>query len=188
MTKIQKIILILLNVVFFFYIVVVSLSLYPIMALPMDLQFFSQLILKNTLLLQLVFWMSMAMGIISIIIFLYLILYPRRESKFVVPGTNGSLTIDKSAIEALTKASLDEKNFIDSPRVKVSAIRKKLHISVIGELKRTSHLINQEEAWKNHLRNDIRRLLGEEKDIKIDIDLFNFYKGSNTDKRETRVI
>lgn len=154
----------------------------------MDLQFFSQLILKNTLLLQLVFWMSMAMGIVSIIIFLYLILYPRRESKFVVPGTNGSLTIDKSAIEALTKASLDEKNFITSPRVKVSAIRKKLHISVIGELKRTSHLINQEEAWKNHLRNDIRRLLGEEKDIKIDIDLFNSYKESNTDKRETRVI
>ena len=154
----------------------------------MDLQFFSQLILKNTLLLQLVFWMSMAMGIVSIIIFLYLILYPRRESKFVVPGTNGSLTIDKSAIEALTKASLDEKNFIASPRVKVNAIRKKLHISVIGELKRTSQLINQEEAWKNHLRNDIRRLLGEEKDIKIDIDLFNSYKGSNTDKRETRVI
>lgn len=188
MTKIQKIILILLNVVFFFYIVVISLSLYPIMALPMDLQFFSQLILKNTILLQLVFWMSMAMGIVSIMIFLYLIFYPRRESKFVVPGTNGSLTIDKSAIEALTKASLDEKNFIASPKVKVSALRKKLHIRVIGELKRTSHLINQEEAWKSHLRNDIRMLLGEEKDITIDIVFFDFYKGKNTNKREARVI
>lgn len=188
MTKTKKIICILLNLIFFLYLVIVSLSLYPIMALPVNLHFFTQLILGNVLILQVLFWLSMVLGICSILLFLYIIIYPKSESQFTVSGSDGSLTIDKKAIEGLTKASLNEKNFVSSPKVKVRAIRKKLHIKVIGELKRTSNLIDQEVVWKNQLKHDIKQLVGSDKGITIDIDFRDLYKEKISDKKEPRVV
>lgn len=188
MTKTKKIICISLNVVFFLYIVIVSLSLYPLMGLPVNLQFFSQFVLGNVFLLQMLFWMSMVLGICSILLFLYYIFYPKSESQFVVPDSGGALTIDKKAIEGLTKSSLNEKNFVASPKVKVKAVRKKLHIKVIGELKKTSDLLNQEEVWKNQLRNEIKNLLGDNKGITIDVDFRDLYKEKEAAKKEPRVV
>jgi len=141
-------------------------SVYPLSAMLKRFRFFT---VTNNLVQQYVFWVALAFVVILLLVILFLIFYPKTISSFSQKRENGSLTLNKSAIEGLVRSMIHEDEFIDSPRISVRATRNKIKVNVKGKLKRTSSLIGKTGTLMSEIEQKVKHVLGTDEPVKVAI-------------------
>lgn len=131
------------------------------------------------------FWLSVvliAIGLISIIVIL---LFPKKIEKMKLQKNKGTLSIESSAIKGFVQSIVDQKSFIEPPKVKVAVTKRKIKVKIIGELKRTTDLIQKSESLIDSIETNLKQLIGVQQEIKIDV-AYHGYKDNQS--HEGRVI
>ena len=77
--------------------------------------------------------------------------------------------MDKRAIEGYVRSSIKEENFMDNPKVKVTATKNKIDVDVRGRLKKTSDLVGRTDRWTKNVESDLRNLIGTSEKISIKV-------------------
>ncbi|WP_313630791.1 alkaline shock response membrane anchor protein AmaP [Enterococcus devriesei] len=158
-----------------FFLILLSIFV-PVMAIyyfvasnPFDLSALQEFVLSNTYAQIYLFWVAAALAILSLIAILIIIFYPKRITKFILHEQKGKLLLDKRAIEGYVRTSLKREDFMDTPKVNVTATKNKIKVNVRGQLKKTSSLIGRTDSWAQGVETHIRQLLGPEEKVNIKV-------------------
>lgn len=171
MNKILKTILIIISLVLLSIFLSVAAIYYFIASNPLDLSSLQQFVLTNNYAQIYLFWVAVALAIITVIGIFVILFYPKRVTKFVLHEERGKLALDKRAIEGYVRTSIKQEDFMNDPKVNVAATKNKIKVNVRGQLKKTSGLVGQTDRWAKNVETKIRELLGPEEKVSIKVKL-----------------
>lgn len=146
-------------------------SVYP---LPFKLEEFRFLSLTNFYVQQYVFWVTAAFAVLTLILILVLLFYPKTYRSFLLKKGDGELTLDKKAIEGMVRSRLTKEEFVSSPKVTIKATKNKIDVKVKGELKRTSSLIGKTGALMTDIERDVKQIIGTNEPVNVLINYTGF--------------
>lgn len=169
MNKFLKTILILLSLVLLSIFLSVVAIYYFIASNPLDFSSLQQFVLTNNYAQVYLFWVAAALAILTVIGIFVILFYPKRVTKFVLKEKRGQLALDKRAIEGYVQTSIKQEDFMDNPKVNVVATKNKIRVKVRGQLKKTSGLIGQTDAWAEMVEAKLHQLLGSEEKVSIKV-------------------
>lgn len=139
--------------------------------------------LHNQWAVQYFFWVALAIAILLILGILMILFWPRATKDFSHKVDKGTLNVSQKAIEGFVFSSVAKENFVQSPKVVVHATKRKLAVAVKGQLRRTSNLLDQEEQWTKRLEQQLKQLLGIERNIKVNVKFQSTEKQSEPTSR-----
>ncbi|WP_159723201.1 alkaline shock response membrane anchor protein AmaP [Enterococcus sp. CSURQ0835] len=145
-----------------------------IVNIPFDFGPARHFTLTNFYLRQYLFWAAVVVLILLLIALLVIIFYPKTRNQFMLKNNQGKLLVDKKAIEGLVQTSIDQNDFVDTPKVNVKATKNKIKINVKGQLKKTSSLIAQTERWATGVEQQIKNLLGSGEKVAVNVNFTSF--------------
>lgn len=169
MNKFVKTILIILSVVLLSIFLSVVAIYYFIASNPLDFSSLQQFVLTNHYAQLYLFWVAATLAILTVIGIFVILFYPKRVTKFVLDENRGKLAIDKRAIEGYVRTSIKQEDFMDNPKVHVTATKNKLKVNVRGQLKKTSGLIGQTDRWARNVETNLRQLIGTDEKVSIKV-------------------
>ncbi|EPH99912.1 MULTISPECIES: alkaline shock response membrane anchor protein AmaP [unclassified Enterococcus] len=135
--------------------------------MPIPLERFRFFTLTNYYVQQYAFWVAIGFICLIILFWLFLLFSPKAKETFVLKRQDGTLTLDKKAIEGLVRSQLHQEEFIDSPKVNVHATKRKIDVKIKGQLKRTSSLIGQTGTLMKTIEEHIQSVLGTRDNVKV---------------------
>ncbi|WP_165005977.1 MULTISPECIES: alkaline shock response membrane anchor protein AmaP [unclassified Enterococcus] len=159
-------------------------AVYP---LPFQLERFRFFSITNVYVQQYVFWLAVAFAILTIILLLVLIFYPKTIGSFLLKREDGELVLDKKAIEGLVLSHLQQEEFIHAPKVNVKATKNKIAVNVKGELKRTSALIGKTGTVMKEIEQEIKHVLGDQENVKVAIKYTGYEQPNKKTSDQSRV-
>ncbi|MBO0462165.1 MULTISPECIES: alkaline shock response membrane anchor protein AmaP [Enterococcus] len=187
MNKGVKIIGVIVSIVLLSVLLIIALVNAPYV-LPEQLERFRFFTITNYYMQQYIFWAAVVFAIVVVLILLFVLFYPKSKGTFVLKHKDGKLTLDKKAIEGLTRSYLHEEEFIQSPKVKVRSTKQKINIHVKGDLKRTSSLIGKTEMLMQEVRDQVANVLGSEQEIKVAVNYSSYQEEKDQeDNQHSRV-
>ncbi|AZP92899.1 alkaline shock response membrane anchor protein AmaP [Enterococcus mundtii] len=187
MNKGVKIIGVIVSIILLSVLLIIALVNAPYI-LPEQLERFRFFTITNYYMQQFIFWAAVVFAIVVVLILLFVLFYPKSKGTFVLKHKDGKLTLDKKAIEGLTRSYLHEEEFIQSPKVKVRSTKQKINIHVKGDLKRTSSLIGKTEMLMQEVRDQVANVLGSEQEIKVAVNYSSYQEEKDyEDKQHSRV-
>lgn len=136
---------------------------------PLDLSSLQRFVLTNDYAQNYLFWVGAVLAILMVIVILVIIFYPKRVTTFTLNENRGKLTLDKRAIEGYVRSSIKEENFMNNPKVRVTATKNKIDVDVRGRLKKTSDLVGRTDRWTKNVESDLRNLIGTSEKISIKV-------------------
>lgn len=157
---------------------------YFVASKSLDLTSLQRLVLTNEYIQSYLFWAAVVLAILTVVIMLIILLYPKRVSTFILKEQRGALALDKRAIEGYVRTSLKQENFMDTPKVNVIATKNKLKVNVRGQLKKTSALIDRTDDWAKGMEKQIHQLLGSKEKFSINLKFYSF----DSDSSKTGVV
>lgn len=169
MSKVLKTILIILSLVLLSVFLSVAAIYYFIASNPLDFSSLQQFVLTNQYAQIYLFWVAAALAIVTVIGIFVILFYPKRVTKFNLKEDRGQLALDKRAIEGYVRTSIKQEDFMDSPKVNVSATKNKIRVHVRGQLKKTSGLVGKTDLWAQNVETMLRGLLGPEEKVSIKV-------------------
>ena len=143
---------------------------YFVASKSLDLTSLQRLVLTNEYIQSYLFWAAVVLAILTVVIMLIILLYPKRVSTFILKEQRGALALDKRAI--------------DTPKVNVIATKNKLKVNVRGQLKKTSALIDRTDNWAKGMEKQIHQLLGSKEKFSINVKFYSF----DSDSSKTGVV
>ena len=146
---------------------------YFVASKSLDLTSLQRLVLTNEYIQSYLFWAAVVLAILTVVIMLIILLYPKRVSTFILKEQRGALALDKRAIEGYVRTSLKQENFMDTPKVNVR-----------GQLKKTSALIDRTDNWAKGMEKQIHQLLGSKEKFSINVKFYSF----DSDSSKTGVV
>ncbi|MGP5430364.1 alkaline shock response membrane anchor protein AmaP [Enterococcus malodoratus] len=174
MNKVLKTILIIFSLVLLSIFLSVVAIYYFIASNPLDFSSLQQFVLTNDYAQLYLFWVAAALAILTVIGIFVILFYPKRVTKFVLQEDRGKLALDKRAIEGYVRTSIKQEDFMDNPKVNVTATKNKIRVNVRGQLKKTSGLVGQTDRWAKNVETKLRELLGPEEKVSIKVKLQSF--------------
>ena len=169
MSKVLKTILIILSLVLLSVFLSVAAIYYFIASNPLDFSSLQQFVLTNQYAQIYLFWVAAALAILTVIGIFVILFYPKRVTKFNLKEDRGQLALDKRAIEGYVRTSIKQEDFMDSPKVNVSATKNKIRVHVRGQLKKTSGLVGKTDLWAQNVETMLHGLLGPEEKVSIKV-------------------
>ncbi|MFD1464525.1 alkaline shock response membrane anchor protein AmaP [Lapidilactobacillus mulanensis] len=136
---------------------------------------------------QYLFWIASAFAILILIGIVFVVFYPRLRHQFNLDSKGGHLVLEQKAIEGFVRSKLATKDFISKPKIKVHATKRKIRVTIDGQLKRTSSLIDRTEAFRSEIQQELQRLLGTKEQVIVNVD-FNDYQTNKQTTDSTRVV
>lgn len=136
---------------------------------------------------QYLFWIASAFAILILIGIVFVIFYPQLRHQFKLDSKGGHLVLEQKAIEGFIRSKLSARDFINKPKIKVHATKRKIRVTIDGQLKRTSSLIDQTEAFRSELQQELQRLLGTKEQVIVNVE-FNDYQTNKQTTDSTRVV
>lgn len=140
----------------------------------------------NYFLRQYLFWSATIFILLLLILIVVILFYPKAKETFVLKEDKGTLTLKKSAIEGYVSSKLNQREFVEKPRINVHATERKIKVNVNGKLKRTSSLIGKTDVLMKEIQQELQQMLGKEKAIDVNVNFTNFdteKSKKNTDSR-----
>lgn len=174
MNRAYKILLILFSLVLLSIFLSVITIYYFIASHSLTFDSVQQFVLTNNYAQRYLFWVSVIFAALTVIALLVILFYPKKVTKFILQEKRGQLSLDKRAIEGFVRTSIKQEDFMDNPKVHVTATKKKLNVQVRGQLKKTSDLIGQTNHWAQKVETTIHNLLGPEEKVTIQVTLQTF--------------
>ncbi len=136
---------------------------------------------------QYLFWAAVVFAILVFILLLVVLFYPKSKGTFVLKQKDGTLTLDKKAIEGLVRSQLHEEEFVGSPKVKIRSTKNKINVHVKGDLKRTSSLVGKTSALMREIEQKVRNVLGTEQNIGVAVTYSGYEEQNTRDNKHSRV-
>ena len=112
--------------------------------MPKQLERFRFFVITNYYMQQYLFWAAVVFAILVFILLLVVLFYPKSKGTFVLKQKDGTLTLDKKAIEGLVRSQLHEEEFVGSPKVKIRSTKNKNQRSCERRFKTYIFI-----SWKN---------------------------------------
>ncbi|MFT0131477.1 alkaline shock response membrane anchor protein AmaP [Candidatus Enterenecus avicola] len=177
MSKVWKIVSIIVLLIFITVLLPIVLMSNPYMQLPFGLDSRGNVVtyfFDNLFMRQYMFWVAVVLIAVFLIVILVVLFYPKTKTTFVLKEDKGALTIDKKAIEGLVRTKVNEKEFVEGPKVHVKATKNRILIKIKGRLKRTSALVGKTENLMAEIQQDVQRVLGSSEKVKVEVNYANF--------------
>ena len=143
--------------------------------------------LSNEYVQQYLFWVAVFFVILLLLLIVGLIFYPKSTQTFLLKEDAGRVSLEKKAIEGFVRSKLNETEFVESPKVKVHATKRKIKVMVKGELKRTSSLLSKTEAVMVEIQNELQQLLGSQEKVNVEIVYSSYEKSGKPSEHFARV-
>ncbi|MBO1307626.1 alkaline shock response membrane anchor protein AmaP [Enterococcus sp. 669A] len=145
-----------------------------IVNIPMQLGPARYFTLTNYFAQQYLFWVGAVLAILMVVAILVIIFYPKTTGKFTLKDNHGKLSLDKRAIEGYVRTSINQGDFMNSPKVSVKATNNKIKVKVKGNLNRTSSMIGKMDLWAAQMQDELMRVLGPNEKVLVDVKYVGF--------------
>ena len=155
--------------------------------MPKQLERFRFFVITNYYMQQYLFWAAVVFAILVFILLLVVLFYPKSKGTFVLKQKDGTLTLDKKAIEGLVRSQLHEEEFVGSPKVKIRSTKNKINVHVKGDLKRTSSLVGKTSVLMREIEQKVRNVLGTEQNIGVAVTYSGYEEQNTRDNKHSRV-
>ena len=128
------------------------------------------------------FWGSILVMILLIILFCFILLYPRNKTEIRHSKSKGNLSIKKIAIEQFVLAVLFQETWLKKPKVSVTMKKNRIKIFILGSCSSTeSNLLDQTTELSLRIKQELSTFLGinDSKQITVEIKQVSNKKASN---------
>lgn len=126
------------------------------------------------------FWLSAVFIVIAVLLLIVTIFYPKKSSTLTVEHKNGTLKIQRRAIENFVLKIVQKEPFIENPMVKAKMSKKKIRIKIAGNMRKTMSVPEKQEELVNEVKNEVSNLMGTTESIETEVRLQDYQKdGAN---------
>lgn len=101
------------------------------------------------------FLFSVSLLLVTIILIIVAILYPRQYTEILLKNSNGKLILKKSALESYIRTLVKKLRLMRDPHVKITIYRRKFKILITGELFTTADVTNKTKLIEQKINQDI---------------------------------
>ncbi|MCD1023895.1 alkaline shock response membrane anchor protein AmaP [Enterococcus sp. SMC-9] len=136
---------------------------------------------------QFLFWSTAGLLILLIISIFVIIFFPKVSNELEINTENGTLTIQKKAIESYVLTAVKEEPFIANPSVKAVIKKKKIKIYVSGQMRKVFQTTQRQQALADKIKTDLNQLFGAKQEIVTDV-IFKDFRDQKHENDEPRVL
>ncbi len=119
------------------------------------------------------FWGSVVCAIIVLVLLLAIIFYPSTKQSLTLDSGDGTLKIEKKAIEQFVLQIVKREPFISDPSVKAKLFKKTVKVKISGEMRKAA-VLDQHKKLVEEVQAELKSLLGTTDKIKIKVVLDNY--------------
>ncbi|GMA09157.1 alkaline shock response membrane anchor protein AmaP [Tetragenococcus halophilus] len=134
---------------------------------------------------QTLFWLSILLSVLAILLLIITIFYPKKKNKLILEQEQGSLKIQRKAVENFVLQIVNKEPFVENPSIKVKMYKKKIRIKVAGYMRKAMAIPEKQNELVDEIQTEVSSLLGTTENIKTDVYLENYRKPE--EKKEARV-
>lgn len=117
------------------------------------------------------FWVSLGLVMVLFVSWIVLLAWPRRQATYLFQQKLGELTINRQAVTNFVASAVAREPFIKNAKVKVEMRRKKIKITVKGQLTKNKDAATQGQRFIEQVRQDLVDCLGVSQQSKISVQL-----------------
>lgn len=122
----------------------------------------------------LLFWSGIVLVILGVFLIFVILFYPSVTSTLTIKKENGTLEIQKKAIEHFVLAIVTQEPFIENPSVRVKMRQHTIKVKVSGKMRKTMSVPEKQEALIDEIKTQMNTLLGAKEAIKVDVKLDDY--------------
>lgn len=111
--------------------------------------------------------------------------YPKKKNNLILEQEQGSLKIQRKAVENFVLQIVNKEPFVENPSIKVKMYKKKIRIKVAGYMRKAMAIPEKQNELVDEIQTEVSSLLGTTENIKTDVYLENYRKPE--EKKEARV-
>ncbi|GAA3014554.1 alkaline shock response membrane anchor protein AmaP [Tetragenococcus koreensis] len=134
---------------------------------------------------ELLFGLSILFLVLTVLFFVITIFYPKKKNILVLAQQQGTLKIQKKAVENFVLQIVDKEPFIENPSIKVKMYNKKVRIKIAGYMRKAPAILEKQNELVEEIQSQVASLLGTTENIKTDVSLENYRKPE--EKNQERV-
>ncbi|EOT43056.1 MULTISPECIES: alkaline shock response membrane anchor protein AmaP [Enterococcus] len=135
---------------------------------------------------QFLFWTAAGLLILLVICIFVVIFFPKVSNQLEIETDNGTLTIQKKAIENYVLTAVKEEPFIADPNVKAVIKKKKIKIYVSGQMRKVFQTTQRQKVLSDKIKNDLNQIFGAKQEIVTDV-VFKDFREQKHENDEPRV-
>lgn len=135
---------------------------------------------------EFLFWLSIGMSIFIIIGIVIVVFFPSAKSKLQVEREQGTLVIQKKAIENFALYLVQEEPYISEPKVMVTFHKRRIKMTINGNMRKAFQLSDKQEKLSQRISSSLEQLIGEKEKIHVKI-IFRDLSKSTSTKNHSRV-
>jgi uncharacterized membrane protein len=128
------------------------------------------------------FWGSILVMILLIILFCFILLYPRNRTEIRHSKSNGNLSIKKIAVEQFVLAALFQETWLKKPKVSITMKKNRIKIFISGSCSNNeTNLLDKTTELSLRIKQELSTFLGinDSKQITVEIKQVSNKKASN---------
>ncbi|AYW45978.1 alkaline shock response membrane anchor protein AmaP [Tetragenococcus koreensis] len=125
---------------------------------------------------QLLFWFSALLLVLTVLLLVITIFYPRKKNTLVLEQGQGTLKIQKKAVENFVLQIVNQEPFVENPAIKVKMYNKKIRIKVSGYMKKVMAIPDKQNELVDEIQSQVSSLMGTTENIKTEVSLENYRK------------
>ncbi|GEQ48776.1 alkaline shock response membrane anchor protein AmaP [Tetragenococcus koreensis] len=117
------------------------------------------------------FWLSLVFIVLAVLLLIMTIFYPKKSNTLTIKHENGTLKVQKKAVENFVLKIVSKEPFIENPRVKVKMYKQKIRIKIAGNLRKSMSIPDKQNALVDEVKNEVSALMGTTDNIKTEVRL-----------------
>lgn len=133
------------------------------------------------------FWMAAVFMVLILVGIIVVALIPKTTTTIPLKQDKGTLTLSKSAIDGLVKASANDTEWLKNARVKTKMKKKKVRVEVTGTVRPTVDTYEKVQRFNKKTEDEIHRFLGVEAPIEIHVTFKDLQKDAPKRSSQPRV-
>ncbi|KAF1305689.1 alkaline shock response membrane anchor protein AmaP [Enterococcus saccharolyticus] len=140
----------------------------------------------HTIIPYFLFWGSVVSSLLLVIALIWVWAYPSRKNELVLDAKNGTLKIQKRAIENFVLEIVKKEVFIDNPSVRVKIDKKKISVTIFGKMRKVMETPERQRQLIQTVNTELMQLLGTTDNLTTKV-VLNDYRSSKKTNEKNRV-
>lgn len=142
----------------------------------------------SSILSQYLFWSSVIIGAILLLMLLVISFYPRTKAEIDLKENHGQLRLSQSAVEGLVKSVVEELDYMKRPSVSAKLYRNTIKVSVKGPIVPRVAVADKTKQMEDRVVYTLREFVGLNYPLKIKTTITNTNKRPRSSEENSRVI
>ncbi|KFN91644.1 alkaline shock response membrane anchor protein AmaP [Tetragenococcus muriaticus] len=130
------------------------------------------------------FWLSVGFMVITVLFLIVILFYPKKRNTLIIDHENGTLKVQRRAIENFVLKIVQKEPFIENLTVRAKMTKKKIKIKIAGHLRKSMSISDKQNALVEEVKNEVTTLIGTTDNIKTEVNLQNYWKENTNSGRK----